>query len=380
MRKILFAALVGALALTGCEGVLASSSEAAETTSVAQATRVPVTIVATSLRPTAMHPLPTATPAPTALPAVAFVQLTQGQCCVQPFFSPDGTRVLFLDRPSPNAPAGIWSVATDRPLSPPELFTDRLGPFSRDLSLALDLQNGRTVIERLSDGTRWVINNGGRIVSFSPDAARIVWAVQQEVGGFDVRRTELWVANADGSNPRSVATRFGGGALGWFPDSRRLLIGGRLNRDGAQATLSILDVKDGSTRHLIRYERLRGPSISPNGRWLAYFVSQSRDAAQDGMYMLDLERPAAQPRRLNFFGAYRWRDGDRLLYVPLAPGVPSNELWQLDVISGTAQQLIAASAHSPFKIANGDWDVSRDGSKVVFLSARDRNLWLVTLP
>jgi Tol biopolymer transport system component len=207
-----------------------------------------------------------------------------------------------------------------------------------------------------------------------------VWTVQQEVGSFDVRRAELWVASADGTGQRLVATRFGGGVLGWLPDSRRLLVGGRLRRDDAQATLSILDLNDGSARHLIQYERLRGPAISPNGRWLAYLVAQSRNSAQDGMYVLDLEGPAAQPRRLNFFGAYRWRDGDRLLYVPLAPGAPGNALWQLDVASDAARQLIAPSAHSPFKIANGDWDVSRDGSKVVFLSARDRNLWLVMLP
>jgi len=353
--KTFLAALAGALALASYAGLLASSIEAHQPAAAA------------SLRP-----------APASAPD--FVQLTQGQCCVQPFFSPDGARVLFLDRPSPGAPAGIWSVATDRPLSPPELFTPRLGPFSRDLSLALDLQNGRTIVERLSDGARWTINNGGRIASFSPDARRIVWAVQQEVGGFDVRRTELWVANADGSGQRLVATRFGGGALGWFPDSRRLLVGGRLKRDDARATLSILDLEDSSARHLIQYERLRSPAISPNGRWLAYFVAQSRHGAQDGMYALNLEAPAAAPQRLNFFGAYRWRDDDRLLYVPLAPGAPGNALWQLDMASGAARQLIAASAQSPFKIANGDWDVSRDGSKVVFLSARDRNLWLVTLP
>lgn len=340
-------------------------------------------MIATSVRATPTHALPAATPAPTqaptALPAVAFVQLTQGQCCPQPFFSPDGSRVLYLDRPSPDAPVGIWSVAVDRPLSPPELFTTRLGPFSRDLSLALDLQGGHTVIERLSDGHRWTINNGGRIVSFSPDAKRIAWAVQQEVGGFDVRRVEVWMANTDGSDARRIATRFGGGALAWFSDSRRLLLGGRINRDDQQAMLSILDVEAGSARDVMPYERLRGALLSPDGRWLAYFIGQSRDAAQDGMYVLDLELPIAQPQRLDFFGAYRWRDGRRLLYIPLQMGAPSHELWQLDVMTGEAQRLIAASAGSPFKIANGDWDVSSDGAKIVFLSARDRNLWLARL-
>jgi hypothetical protein len=37
-------------------------------------------------------------------------------------------------------------------------------------------------------------------------------------------------------------------------------------------------------------------------------------------------------------------------------------------------------ALTPFRIANGDWAVSLDGSQIVFLSADDRNLWLIALP
>ncbi len=131
---------------------------------------------------------------------------------------------------------------------------------------------------------------------------------------------------------------------------------------------------------MVAVEWLRGAAISPDGRMLAYFVAQARDASQNGMYLLDLTHPSPVPRRLNFFGAFRWRDAGRLLYVPLRPGAPGDELWQLDVATGRTERLIAADAGSPFKIANGDWDVARDGSKLVFLSARDRNLWLVTLP
>jgi Tol biopolymer transport system component len=299
---------------------------------------------------------------------------------VQPFFSPDGSRVLYLDRPTPDAPVGLWSVLTNRPLSEPELISERLGPFSRDLSLAAALQNGRTIVERFSDGARWTINNGGRQISFSPDARSIVWTVQEEVGGFDVRRSDIWAANFDGTQARRIAMRFGGGSLSWFPDSRRILLGGKARRNDETATLSILNIADGSVRDLIPIERLRSPALSPGGKWLAYFVGQARDSSQDGMYLLNLEQPDATPQRLNFFGAYRWRDANRLLYVPLTLDAPSNELWQIDVPSMEARKLIAPSGDSPFKIANGDWDVSRDGSKLVFLSARDRNIWLAALP
>jgi Tol biopolymer transport system component len=309
-----------------------------------------------------------------------FTQLTTSGCCVQPFFSPDGRRVLYLDKPAADKPVGLWAIATDKSLSQPELFTERLGPFSRDLSLALDLQNGRTVVERLSDGARWTINNGGRSVSFSPDATRIAWTVQQESGGFDARRSDIYVANVDGSGMKRVLTRFGGGTLGWLPDSKHILVGGKANRADETAMLGVLDLDAGQVRDLVPVERLRSALLSPDGKKLVYYVAQARDGSQNGMYLLDLTQTSPIPQRLNFFGAFRWRDGNRLLYIPLQPGAPSNELWQLDATTGKAEQIIAASAGSPFKITNGDWDVSRDGAKLLFLSARDRNIWLASLP
>lgn len=308
------------------------------------------------------------------------MQLTEGGCCVQPFFSPDGARVLFLDKPAAEAPTGIWAVSVDAPMSESQIVTEKLGPFSRDMAYVADLVGGQTVIERLSDAQRWTINNGGRSVSFSPDGKRIVWSVQQEAGGFDVRRTDVWMANVDGTERRQVATRYGGGVMAWLPDSQRVLLGGKVNRNDSLSTLSVLSLEDGSTRDIMQFERMRSPSLSRDGRWLAYLIAQARDASQDGMFVLDLEAATAQPKRLDFFGAYRWRDGNRLLYVPVKTGAPSNELWQVDAATGEATQIIAANAESPFKIGNGDWDVSPDGSRLVYLNARDRNLWLARLP
>jgi hypothetical protein len=308
---------------------------------------------------------------------VAFVQLTAGRCCPNPFFSPDGARVMFLDRPAPDAPAGIWSVAVDQPLSAPALFARRPGPFSRDLALAADLVGGQTIVERLRDGARWVIPNGGRPMSFSPDGRYVAWSVAQGIANFDIRRVEdlagerRWQRRAPGG--RALRRRVRRLDAGW----KGLLLSGRRSPQAPQAELTLLDVAQGGERTLLFYERLLGLSASPGGRWLAYLVTQARE---NGVFVLSLTRPSATPQRLDFFGAYRWRDGDRLLYVPMAPGAASDELWQLDLARGQKQQLIRAEAGSPFKIANNDWAVSPDGSQLVFLSARDRNLWLVKLP
>jgi Tol biopolymer transport system component len=246
--------------------------------------------------------------------------------------------------------------------------------------LVVDLEDGQTVVERLRDGARWVIPNGGRPVSFSPDGRRVAWSVVHGLANFDLRRTEIWLADADGRRARMIAARFGGGIVGWMPDAMGLLVGGRRSPHAATAELTLFDLAHESERALLFYERLRGPAVSPSGRWLVYFVTQASDPAQNGAFALDLSRSPAAPQRLDLFGAYRWRDGERLLCVPMKPGLPSDELWQLDLARGQRRLLIRAEAGSPFKIANNEWEVSPDGTTLVFLSARDRNLWLVRLP
>ena len=299
---------------------------------------------------------------------------------MQPFFSPDGGHVLYIDKPAANAPVGIYAVDVQKPFSPPQLLTGSLGPFSRDMAYAADLVNKQTVVRHLSDGKTVTINNGGRAVSFSPDATRLIWSVEEQAGGFDVRRGDIWLASIDGKNAKRIASRYGGGLIAWQGNGQFILIGGKVKRTDDKATLSLLSLQDGSTRDLTQLERLRGGSLSPDGRWFLFSISQARDASTDGVYLLDLNAAAPQPRRLDIFGAYRWRDAGHLLYIPLVLGAASTELWQLDALSGQQTRLVASSATSPFKIAGGDWDVARDGTKLTFVSARDHNIWLMTLP
>ena len=314
--------------------------------------------------------------------SVRFAQLTRSGCCVQPFFSNDGARVLFLDRPAQSLPVGIYGVRVDQPLAVPQLVTERLGPFSRDLQYSASLQNGRTVVERGgAEPARWVIDNDGRSVSFGPNNARIVWSVNStNAGNFDRRRTDVWTAAVDGSGARKVVTRYGGGVAAWMPDGERVLLAGRLKPTDALSTVSVLDLRDGTSKDLFTVDRWRAALLSPDGRRLVYYVAGAREPGKGGTFVVDLNAPTPTPQRLEFFGAYRWRDAARLLYVPLAPGAPSNELWQYDATTGRSEQLIAASPDSPFRIANGDWDVSPDGRRLVYMNARDRALWLADVP
>jgi Tol biopolymer transport system component len=329
--------------------------------------------VATTPNPTQPEPV---LPSPTPLPLLR--QLTSGGCCAQPFWSADSQRVLYIDKPSPDAPAGLWSI--DLQGNPPQFAIDRLGIFSSDQQLRAFPEAGQTVVERLSDGQRWVIPSGGRAVSFSSDGQQLAWTTGQGASSTSVPR-QIWVSQADGSRARQALTLPGGSFSGWFPDGR-LLISGRLAApETGQALYSLTLPADEAGQpvltELARGERVRGASISPDGRWLAYLVTLSADPQQDGVWLVDTQ--TGEKRRLELFGAYRWRDGDRLLVVSLDFGQPVHRLWQVDAASGQAVPLTDPTA-TPFKIANGDWSVSPDGRRMIFVSASDQNIWLLELP
>src|SRR5262249_49883410 len=119
-------------------------------------------------------PVPTRTPTPTPTPAPSLKRLTDGECCTQPFWSPDSQQVLFIDKPDANAPTGIYAVDIAAP-GAPKLFSERVAFYTSDLKYAISLDSAFTTIEQLSDGQKWRIRTGGRNVLLSPDRTRVVW-------------------------------------------------------------------------------------------------------------------------------------------------------------------------------------------------------------
>jgi Tol biopolymer transport system component len=213
-------------------------------------------------------------------------------------------------------------------------------------------------------------------VYISPDSSLIAWQVNSSVFSFDSRAVDIWVAALDGSNPRQ-AMRVVGGSLGnWFPDSQRVLIT-RRESAGADPFLSVLNIADGSLTDLVQSPTLRGGLVSPGGGWVAYQITLSGNADNDGFWVIPSS--GGPPTRLSTFGPYRWRSEGKLIVVPFEYGTPSNRLVEIDVTSGETRAL-TDPATQPFRIANGDWTISPDGQTIVFLSADDRNLWRITLP
>ncbi len=320
-------------------------------------------------------PIPSPTPAPTALFAPDAVRLTSGGCCAYPAWSPDSRWVLFLDRPSENAPAGLYSVPANGGMV--TLVHPGVGVYNPDWTLLAYTQGERTIVERLADSSRWFIPSEGNTIHFSPSSSYVTWDVISSGISFpDLRQRGIWIAHADGSGAREIVTVNGGDFIGWDAGEEAILVSGRLSPN-SPAGIWRIAVKDGAGRLLIEVDRVRSALISPGGDWIAFIVAFDPDPTRNGLWLVRTD--GSSTRKLEFFGAYRWRREGELLVIPLGlePEVPS--LWQVDSSTGETIRLTDPK-YTKLPIANNDWQPSPDGTSVVFLSYQDRNLWLLPLP
>ena len=377
MRQgILFLAAV--FLLTSCSSTGSTNNE---NTVMANAspTSNPTSSVATA-SPTAFAestPTPTATQPPTPTPAPELTQLTQGGCCVQPFWSPDSEQVLYIDRPELDLPSGIWGITIQG--GEPEFITDQVGLYSDDMRLRAFLQNGQTGVEDTQTGEQWTIPSEGRAVSFSPNGEWVVWTAGQAGPPFDSAQRDVWVSRINGSEARKLFSVAGGGFAGWFPDGKMLVSGRSALEESGQVfwIVSSLDEQPEKLMEISADGRIRGVEISPNGKWLAYMHSISSEGNQNGLWIVNTETGDRQ--RLNTFGAYQWRDGDRLMVIPLDLNGTAHRLQQVEASSGEITAITDPSV-TPFRVANGDWYVSPNGERIGFVSAEDQNIWVLNLP
>ena len=344
-------------------------------TSAPTATPLPTQTPTSTPRPTI-----TPSPAPTATPTPSLKQLTTGGCCVQPGWSLDSSQVLFIDKPSANAPVGLYAVdIVTGALKLPQ----RVAPvalYSRDRSLITYLDKQKTVVEKVSTGEKWVIPNNGQSVAFSPDGQKLAWADEDDNDyiPFDQRRSDLYIANLDGAQATRIARVYGGGFVGWLPSSTKILLSGRPSLDVRERTLSVFDLTTKTFTKLVSAERVSGVSISNEGTWIAYYITFDADQSRNSIWLQRTD--GSPPRKLELWGAYQWRDDGHLLVIPTRDSRDKAfEVLEVDAATGKIRKLTDA-AMTPLQILNGDWRVSPDGRYMVYVSSVDRNLWLLTLP
>jgi Tol biopolymer transport system component len=339
-------------------------------------------------------PTPTTTPSPTptTIPTPSLRQLTAGGCCVQPSFDPDGEQVLFIDKPSEEEPVGIYGIDIGASQNlgqsrgdsgghpPPTLVNTTIGFRSPDRTIVASMAGNLARFTNEMSAASWTVDTGGNWPRFSPDSSQILWVATDREGPYDRRQSDIWLANLDGSDHQLLLSLYGGGFAGWFPNGQRILLLGRDNPADEEQTLIVYNLANGRRTDLFSHKRLRGADISPSGSWIAFFLTFSDEPADDGLWVINTEGAIRQKLEVPGFGAYRWRDDNTLLYIPMRVSADeSMQLWAVDVATNQSWPLTDPTSHS-FSISNGDWDVSPDGQHLVFVNSQDQNIWLITLP
>lgn len=350
-------------------------------------TSTPVPEAAPSL-PAPGGPLPNGASQPEAMPppgpdfpSTSFqptlIRLTEPGCCIGATWSVEGDQVLFIDRPRPDAPTGIYGVRING--GEVQLVSERVGEFSPDGRYLLSVNaRSQPIIYDLVSGGTTVIRNKGRGVIFSPNSQRLAWSYVQEAQVFSERRSTITVADLDGENAREVAAVIGSGLAGWLDDDHLLLIGREEGDPRDEEGLFSLSVVDGSRVDLARRSRVHSVMPAPGGEWACYVAAlDPDDPTQNGLWVVKAD--ASQYYRVDLFGGVQWRDATHLLIIPMEINAPSHWLVQFDVTTGMLTPL-TDPARFPFRIFAGEWRVSPTGHYVVFVSAEDQALWAFDLP
>ena len=309
-----------------------------------------------------------------AAPLAKLIRLTTGGCCTGTVWSPDSRALLYIDKPPGAARAAIYSVPAAGGAAPDVRFS-RIAFYSPDLRYAAipqsnSPQGNGTLIERLSDQTRWTLPTLGAQLLWG-QGEQVAYTVSAQSGNYDRRAGRVYVAKL-GETPRSVATLYGGGAVAWL-DASTLLMSGKASAGVRDRQLFTLDVQSGARRVLATALNFRSVQPSPDGRRVAYSVTFD-SAARNGLFMQPTTGGAA--RRLSWFGSYQWRGPGSLLYIPLTLNVPAHTVRLYDMSSGQSRPLLNLGA----KVQSGDWQVSPDGQKVAFRRADDGNIYVAQLP
>ena len=220
---------------------------------------------------------------------------------------------------------------------------------------------------------------------WSPDGTLIAYTrCAGQLFGCDASQ-EVWIRNADGSNPRRVTT---GTQPSWTPDGKTLVVTDKyhyptgepvdqpykVNLDGSGKTL--LTEPDGCGKGL--------PKVSPLGDRVAFQWGCPYLDKVTGVYAVPIgggapERLTPATTHYEGYGGFDWSpDGRRIVYSRQPNGfpVPSYDLFVVEVGTGVATRLTTTDPTGPdFPPDEGGPVFSPDGSKIAYHLRGD--IWLM---
>lgn len=319
---------------------------------------------------------------PTAQPQASrpvLKRLTEPGCCSGIWWSADGRKVLFVDKPD-ERDAAIWGVDTVSGERAP--YSSVVGILQHNDRYIIVPQHRTPQSATLHDretGESWGLIDVGLLPFIAPDGTQLAYDGRSTHLPRSVNRRQapIVVADLDGSNPRFLNSIYGGGIIDWFPDGSRLLVVGTLTEGRQLPALWLVDVATGAIEKLVDSAFMRNISLSPDGAWVAFLTLFEEDTELNTTWAVNVH--TGERRRLDFVGAYAWveAEGNTLVYVPArdAPDV-GFAVWKLNVATGERIGLVDPK-QTPLFIANGDWALAPAGQRLAFVSAKDYAIWLL---
>lgn len=234
-------------------------------------------------------------------------------------------------------------------------------------------------ITRTGDGATFRVDTGGVYPAIAPGGERLLYEVVygEVVPGTSTPGVVIWAADIDGTNLKRVYS--GEGSYSMWLDDHRVLVIQRITYT-PEYRLYVVDL-DADTPEpqpelLARINYLQGLQIAPGGEHIAFFRTFQEDSRENGVFVLRTA-PGSTPRKLPFFGGYRWRDADSLFVLSYGIDDDAHALGVVG-IEARAVQWLTDPAEQPIRIANGEWSVSPDGARLVYVDADDFGLYQVT--
>jgi Tol biopolymer transport system component len=395
MRRIRAVPLAILLILVACSGGATtqtappSSPPAAPTTLPPAATATPPPVAARQNATTAAPvDTPTLAPASTAttVPATATTQpftpsltkLTDGGCCRNPVWHPDGTRVLYTDAVPGQRLAATYAVPADGS-GPPTVFFPSAATVAPDGSRIAfpDFANNVTRIQEFGKQSTATIANNAAYVWFSPDGRQVAWLAlapgPQPSSNVD-RLVRVWVANADGSNARARGNVVRAAELAWFPDNQRLLFVGR-DTDGGNPGIYVLDINAGTLTRVVEAFSPRGARLSPDGTHIVYLAALEEQPGDNGLFIVNADGSAK--RKLPLIGGIRWAPDSRsMIILPVQTDNGPDQLVRIEATTLATTPLTDRAA-LPFRVAQDEWQLSPDGARIVFNALTDSTIYVL---
>jgi Tol biopolymer transport system component len=182
--------------------------------------------------------------------------------------------------------------------------------------------------------------------SWSPDGKTIAF-VSNRSG-----TQELWVCDADGSNPLKL-TSFDGPSVifpRWSPDGRRLIFGA-LTGPGGNFESYLIGARGGAPERIsiAGHRSMAHPVFSHDGRWI-YFIPGAQDGAVEAFKMPAEGGEALQITRQGAFRPEESPDGKLLYYGKHG----KQGLWSTSVLGGEERQVLDS-------ITETNWTVTTEG-------------------